>query len=191
MALQCLSSTLLVTALPRSSVPLERHHNKSFATQRSVQCIKTRATIINQDSGAALRRNANYPPSSWDYNFVKSLTSDYTVLMLLLLLLLEERYARQLDELKDDVKRLIHAETDDPLAKLKLLDTVQRLGLNYRFQNDVKQAVAVIYNDISDESLSDDLYTTALQFRMLRELAWIYRVTRRVRSGGSKMNPIL
>ncbi|KAL1817534.1 hypothetical protein ACET3Z_020108 [Daucus carota] len=179
MALQCLSSTLLVTALPRSSVPLERHHNKSFATQRSVQCIKTRATIINQDSGAALRRNANYPPSSWDYNFVKSLTSDYT----------EEKYARQLDELKDDVKRLIHAETDDPLAKLELLDTVQRLGLNYRFQNDVKQAVDVIYNDISDESLSDDLYTTALQFRMLRELAWIYRVTRCVRSGGSKMNP--
>ena len=81
----------------------------------------------------------------------------------------EEKYARQLDELKDDVKRLIHAETDDPLAKLELLDTVQRLGLNHRFQNDVKQAINVIYNNISEASLSDDLYTTALQFRMLRE----------------------
>ncbi|KAL1817533.1 hypothetical protein ACET3Z_020107 [Daucus carota] len=159
MALQGLSSAFLVTALPRSSFPLERNHNKSFATQRSVQRIKTRATIINQDSGAALRRNANYPPSSWDYDFVKSLTSDYT----------EEKYARQLDELKDNVKRLIHAETADPLAKLELLDTVQRLGLNHRFQNDVKQAVDVIYNNINDAWLSDDLYTTALQFRMLRE----------------------
>ncbi|WOG82951.1 hypothetical protein DCAR_0102123 [Daucus carota subsp. sativus] len=159
MALQNLSSTLLVTALPRSSVPSGRNHNKIFATERSVQCIKTTATNIDQDSGAALRRNANYPPSSWDYNFVKSLNSDFT----------EEKYARQLDELKDDVKRLIYAETDVPLAKLELLDSVQRLGLNYQFQNDVKQAVDVIYNNISDASLSDDLYTTALQFRMLRE----------------------
>ena len=74
-----------------------------------------------------------------------------------------------MDELKDNVKRLIHAETADPLAKLELLDTVQRLGLNHRFQNDVKQAVDVIYNNINDAWLSDDLYTTALQFRMLRE----------------------
>uniref|UniRef100_A0A166GWD6 Uncharacterized protein n=1 Tax=Daucus carota subsp. sativus TaxID=79200 RepID=A0A166GWD6_DAUCS len=87
MALQNLSSTLLVTALPRSSVPSGRNHNKIFATERSVQCIKTTATNIDQDSGAALRRNANYPPSSWDYNFVKSLNSDFTVLMLVLLLL--------------------------------------------------------------------------------------------------------
>uniref|UniRef100_A0A164ZI83 Terpene synthase like-29 n=1 Tax=Daucus carota subsp. sativus TaxID=79200 RepID=A0A164ZI83_DAUCS len=125
MALQGLSSAFLVTALPRSSVPLERNHNKSFATQRSVQRIKTRATIINQDSGAALRRNANYPPSSWDYDFVKSLTSDYTVLMLLLLLL-EEKYARQLDELKDNVKRLIHAETDDPVEARWYIDAYEK-----------------------------------------------------------------
>ncbi|KAL1817532.1 hypothetical protein ACET3Z_020106 [Daucus carota] len=129
MALQNLSSTLLVTALPCSYVSSARNHNRTFATEGRVQCIKTTDTMIDQ----------------------------------------EEKYARQLDELKDLVKRLIHAETDDPLAKLELLDTVQRLGLNHRFQNDVKQAINVIYNNISEASLSDDLYTTALQFRMLRE----------------------
>lgn len=85
-----------------------------------------------------------------------------------MLSLQEEKYARQVDELKDYVKRLILAETDVPLAKLELLDTVQRLGLNYRFQNDVKQAVNVLYDNSTDE-LNDDLYSTALRFRILRE----------------------
>ncbi|KAK1396209.1 hypothetical protein POM88_006072 [Heracleum sosnowskyi] len=81
----------------------------------------------------------------------------------------EEKYAQQVNELKEYVKRLIHAETDVPLAKMELLDTVQRLGLNYRFQNDVKQAVDVIYNDSTNAWLSDDLYSTALRFRILRD----------------------
>ncbi|KAL8145632.1 hypothetical protein AgCh_003686 [Apium graveolens] len=59
-------------------------------------------------------------------------------------------------------------ETDVPLAKLELLDAVQRLGLNYRFYNDVKQAIDVIYNS-TDAWLNDDLHSTALRFRILRE----------------------
>lgn len=62
------------------------------------------------------RRSANYPPSSWDYNFVKSLTSDYT----------EEKYGNQVDELKEYVKNLINGDTGVPLAKLELIDSVQR-----------------------------------------------------------------
>ncbi|KAK1396201.1 hypothetical protein POM88_006064 [Heracleum sosnowskyi] len=160
MALLGLSSTFLLTGLPRNCCPLAGNHRNIFASEGPVhQCIKTKATTINHDLDAATRRNANYSPSSWDYNFVKTLNSDYT----------EEKYAREVDELKDYVKRLIHAETDVPLAKLELLDTVQRLGLNYRFQNDVKQAVDVIYHNSTDAWLSDDLYSTALRFRILRE----------------------
>lgn len=72
--------------------------------------------------------------------------------------------------MKDDVKCLIHADTD-VLTKLELLDTVQRLGLNYRFQNDVKQAVNVIYNNSTDHGWlsDDDLHSSALRFRILRE----------------------
>lgn len=75
-----------------------------------------------------------------------------------------------MDEFKDHVKRLIDAPTDVPLEKLELLDSVQRLGLNYQFHKAVKQAVGVIYNNSDDAWLqSDDLYSTALRFRILRE----------------------
>ncbi|KAL8148567.1 hypothetical protein AgCh_005799 [Apium graveolens] len=86
-------------------------------------------------------------------------------------MLQEEKYARQVDELKDHVKRLIHAPTDVPRDKLELLDSIQRLGLNYQFHKDVKQAVGVIYNNSYDAWLSDDddLCSTALRFRILRE----------------------
>lgn len=82
----------------------------------------------------------------------------------------EEKYVKQVDELKDDVKSLIHAETE-VLAKLELLDSVQRLGLKYQFQKDIMQAVDVIHNNnnSADAWLSDDLYLTALKFRILRE----------------------
>lgn len=80
----------------------------------------------------------------------------------------EEKYARQIDELEDDVKRLIQAETDVPLAKLELLDSVHRLGFKYKFQEDVKQALDVIYNNSTDAWLNDDLYSIALRFRILR-----------------------
>lgn len=82
----------------------------------------------------------------------------------------DEKYARQIDELEDDVKRLIQAETDVPLVKLELLDSVHRLGLKYKFDEDVKQALDVIYNNSTDDAwLNDDLYSTALRFRILRQ----------------------
>lgn len=85
------------------------------------------------------------------------------------LLLQEEKYVKQVDELKDDAKLLIHADTETPLAKLELLDSVQRLGLKHLLKKDIKQAVDAIYNNSVDAWLSDDLYSTALRFRILRE----------------------
>ncbi|KAL8103903.1 beta-bisabolene synthase-like isoform X2 [Apium graveolens] len=156
MAFQGLFSTFVVTALPRSCPPPAINKFKLYS--KPVQCVTNPTTTINNDQ-VTLRRSANYAPCFWDYNFIKSLTSDYT----------EEKYARQIDELEDDVKRLIQAETDVPLVKLELLDTVDRLGLKYKFQEDVKKALDFIYNNSSDAWLNDDLYSTALRFRILRK----------------------
>lgn len=91
----------------------------------------------------------------------------YDVHVKLWYLLQEKKYEMQVEELKEDVKRLIHAETDVPLAKLELLDSVQRLGLNYQFQKDIKQAIDRICE--ADSQLGNDLHSTALLFRILRE----------------------
>ncbi|KAA8524537.1 hypothetical protein F0562_010960 [Nyssa sinensis] len=105
-----------------------------------------------------LRRSANYPPSVWDYDFVQSLGCDYT----------EEKYTRPADEMKDEVKRLIN-ETTDPLAKLELIDAVQRLGLKYQFETEIKNGVDCVYKNSIDAWLFDDLYAPALRFRLLRQ----------------------
>ncbi|KAA8524546.1 hypothetical protein F0562_010969 [Nyssa sinensis] len=70
--------------------------------------------------------------------------------------------------MKDEVKCMIN-EATDPLAKLELIDAVQRLGLKYHFETEIKNGVDFIYKDRSDAWLYDDLYATALRFRLLRQ----------------------
>ena len=72
-----------------------------------------------------------------------------------------------MDELKEGIRGLIHAETDVSLARLELLDSVQRLGLNCLFQEDIKQSIDALCK--ADSGLDDDLHLTALRFRILRE----------------------
>nr|AUG98171.1 terpene synthase [Trachyspermum ammi] len=157
MTLQGPLSTFVVTTHPRKPLPLAKIASK-VCVSKPVQCITAPVTETHQDDSSASRRNAKYAPSFWDYNVVKSLSSNYD----------GKKYTSQVDELKDDVKRLIHAETYVPLAKLELLDSVQRLGLNYQFQKDIKQAIDAICS-ADDSWLGGDLHSTALWFRILRE----------------------
>lgn len=78
MAIQGLVSSFLIAAAPpRIPLPSARNGSKRIGATKPVQCI-----ITTSDQASGPRRNANYPPSFWDYNFVKSLASDYTVLKL-------------------------------------------------------------------------------------------------------------
>lgn len=79
MAFRGLFSTFLVTALPRSPLPPATNKFTLCSASKPVQCVTNPAAKNNSDQGPALRRTANYAPSFWDYNFIKSLTSDYTV----------------------------------------------------------------------------------------------------------------
>lgn len=79
MAVQGLFSSFLLAAPPRiPPLPFARTGSKICPT-KPVQCIKT-TDVPHQGSGS--RRDANYPPSFWDYNLMKSLSSDYNVLIL-------------------------------------------------------------------------------------------------------------
>nr|WNI01955.1 terpene synthase [Psidium guajava] len=104
------------------------------------------------------RRSANYMPSVWDYNFVKSLSADYA----------EERYVERVQRMKEEVKCTLERESN-LLAKLELIDAIQRLGLQYRFDNEIKKALRVIQNHSNDAWFSNDLHSTALRFRLLRQ----------------------
>ena len=55
----------------------------------------------------------------------------------------------------------------DPLAQLEHIDVLQRLGLSYLFEQEIYKILNNFDKDIA--VWNDNLYATALKFRLLRE----------------------
>jgi hypothetical protein len=79
-------------------------------------------------------------------------------------LLQYELFAPRLEELKGNAKCLLASNNKDSGVLLKLASTMQRLGVAYHFEKEIEEALALLY-----PNLTGNLYTTALQFRVLRE----------------------
>ncbi|KAF7847227.1 hypothetical protein BT93_L3176 [Corymbia citriodora subsp. variegata] len=145
--------SLLLFSQPRSSF------SSRSAVSSGAQFAKCSLTIEEQD---AARRSANWKPSVWDYSFVQSLNADFTV----------DKYAEQVQRLKEEVNGLFHKEMNQ-VAKLEFIDVVQRLGLGYHFKTEIKNALSSIYNNTEDTQLLDYLYSVSLRFRLLRQHGYI------------------
>ncbi|XP_043699312.1 probable terpene synthase 9, partial [Telopea speciosissima] len=115
--------------------------------------IGTASASASQESD---RRSAHYHPSIWDHKFIESLKNPYT----------NELSHARLEELKQEVKLLI-LSTKDPLVRLKLIDSIQRLGVAYHFEEEIKESL-LLHHLVYLEG-NDDLYTAALKFRLFRE----------------------
>ncbi|XVE68692.1 hypothetical protein DITRI_Ditri09bG0089300 [Diplodiscus trichospermus] len=101
------------------------------------------------------RRSANYHPSIWEATAIKSFTTPYPY----------ESHATQLKDLKQKAGKLL-ASTKDTAALLKLIDSLQRLGVAYHFEKQIEEALNQMY---VDQYVSNDLPTAGLHFRLLRE----------------------
>ncbi|XVE68685.1 hypothetical protein DITRI_Ditri09bG0088600 [Diplodiscus trichospermus] len=101
------------------------------------------------------RRSANYHPSIWDTTVIKSFSTPYTY----------ESHATQLEELKQKAGKLL-ASTKDTAALLKLIDSLQRLGVAYHFEKQIEEALNQLH---ADQYVSNEVSTAALHFRLLRE----------------------
>lgn len=77
----------------------------------------------------------------------------------------------EVEKMKESVKSVIISETQDEpfIRKLELIDAIQRLGLEYHFEIEIKQALGKYHDDSDDNDSDDDLYATALRFRLLRQ----------------------
>ncbi|XP_043804613.1 terpene synthase 10 [Manihot esculenta] len=104
------------------------------------------------------RRSANYQSPIWDFNFVQSLKSEYG----------EEVYINRINKQKEEV-RLMLKQTVDPLNQLQLIDTLQRLGLAYHYEDEIKRVLMSFTHNIHNIGMREDLYATALKFRLLRQ----------------------
>ncbi|KAF7849930.1 hypothetical protein BT93_L0113 [Corymbia citriodora subsp. variegata] len=155
----------LFTSFVPSSIS---HHQPSLLFFRHPRCAssfssgaKSVTCAVTIENPEIVRRSANWKPNVWDYKLLQSLKVDYT----------EDKYAEQVRRLKEEVRGLFDKEMNQ-VAKLEFIDAVQRLGLGYHFKTEIKKVLSSIYNNSKDAQLSDDLYTTSLRFRLLRQYGY-------------------
>ncbi|KAF5472878.1 hypothetical protein F2P56_009546 [Juglans regia] len=112
------------------------------------------------------RRSANYEPNIWKCDFLESLDSIYD----------EPECKKRAEKLIEDVRSIIFGKAVelDSLAKtLELIDSLEKLGLAIHFEVEIKEALATIAISIKQKNGNlngeDDLYATALCFKLLRQ----------------------
>lgn len=74
------------------------------------------------------------------------------------------------EKLKGDVGKMFN-DAVKPLDQLELINHLQRLGLACLFDEEIERTLKKIYNDHSNNKwrLKEDLHSTALEFRLLRQ----------------------
>ncbi|XP_042490310.1 alpha-terpineol synthase, chloroplastic-like [Macadamia integrifolia] len=120
----------------------------------TIKCLETTHSI---DDPTTIRRSANYQRSIWDFDFVQSLKSDYK----------GETYKSKTKKLEEEVR---HRFDDDgamgQLGLLELIDDIERVGLGYLFEEEIKKTLDTI---VCMEDIKEGLHATALRFRLLRQ----------------------
>ncbi|KAH9685737.1 tricyclene synthase [Citrus sinensis] len=154
----CINPSTLVTSVNGfKCLPLTTNKAaiRIMAKNKPVQCLVS----AKYDNLTVDRRSANYQPSIWDHDFLQWLNSKYT----------DEACKRRAEELKGKVKIAIK-DVIEPLDQLELIDNLQRLGLAYRFETEIRNILNNIYNNNKDYNWrKENLYVTSLEFRLLRQ----------------------
>ncbi|KAK0579342.1 hypothetical protein LWI29_024861 [Acer saccharum] len=165
-----MASSSYIAAIPVSSFSGLKHYPKLVQQGTSscrirvqkpaVQCVSTTNSKPESDQTVVIRRSANYKPSIWDDDYLQSLTNVYT----------GEVYTRRAELLKEKVRDMI-GHVSEPLDRLELIDALQRLGLAYHFEAEIKKALQNVYNNRDDDRSwkKDNLYATSLEFRLFRQ----------------------
>ncbi|KAG8385137.1 hypothetical protein BUALT_Bualt03G0010500 [Buddleja alternifolia] len=91
-------------------------------------------------------------------------------------LLLRQHGYRVSCELKEEMKRELKETSNDYMQQLRMIDAIQRLGIEYHFEVEIDQTLQNIFQKFHDYCKdNDDLYIIALGFRLLRQHG--YRVS--------------
>lgn len=57
----------------------------------------------------------------------------------------------------------------DHVDQLRMIDVLQRLGVSYHFNNEIRNILGNVHNNIDTLKGKKNLYATALAFRLLRQ----------------------
>ncbi|WMV34384.1 hypothetical protein MTR67_027769 [Solanum verrucosum] len=98
---------------------------------------------------------ANYHPTVWGYHFL-SYTPEIT-----------NQEKVEVDEYKETTRKMLVEAPEGSEQKLVLIDTMQRLGVAYHFDNEIETSIQNIF-DASQQN-DDNLYVVSLRFRLVRQ----------------------
>ncbi|XP_056164795.1 (-)-germacrene D synthase-like [Syzygium oleosum] len=118
-----------------------------------------------QRSHVAQRRSGNFHPNIWGDYFLKY-TSDSNSMSS------QGIAGERIERLRGEVRKMLTGDMDKPSRKLNLIDQIQRLGLAYHFEIEIDEQLEQIhksYFEFHRGDNDDDLHTTALLFRLLRQ----------------------
>ncbi|PKU80372.1 (-)-germacrene D synthase [Dendrobium catenatum] len=118
------------------------------------------------------RQSAGYTPSVWGDYFIKN-----EALLFSTKQKTEEWMRERVEELVREVKNLLDNTYEDELQSLELIDSLQRLGVGYHFEEEIDKRLREIHHH-NGKIEGNDLQDVALKFRLLRQHG--YNVTSNV-----------
>nr|AGV28055.1 sesquiterpene synthase [Azadirachta indica var. indica] len=117
------------------------------------------------------RRSASYHPSIWGDHFLSYASNDSMETT--------DIIDAEHQELKEEIGRMLMGDINKPSQKKPdFIDSIQRLGVSYHFENEIDGILGKIYNTdhhACDDENIDDLYYISLHFRLLRQHG--YKIT--------------
>ncbi|KAK8527240.1 hypothetical protein V6N12_054462 [Hibiscus sabdariffa] len=120
---------------------------------------KLPSSTLGSMSNQQTRPLANFPPNIWGDVFLNPSKMS-----------IDGATQLQHQELKEKVRRMIPVDVDDELLqKLRLIDTIKRIGVSYHFEREIDEALHNVYELDLDCKHDQTLEATSLRFRLLRE----------------------
>ncbi|KAK7324634.1 hypothetical protein VNO77_28356 [Canavalia gladiata] len=123
------------------------------------------ALVSIQHAESDLSRSCvNFPPNIWGDIFLQYASESTEV---------NDNMKLQAQILKEEVKKMFQSSTNENITqKLNFIDTVQRLGVSYHFEQEINGVLEQIHNKfLKNNAINEDfdLYFLALLFRLLRQ----------------------
>lgn len=128
----------------------------NFNFPRPIQCKASYKVSYDQNQTIS-RRPSKFQPSIWTHDYIQSLSSEYK----------EEIYGDQRKVLREKV-RIMLCKIENELDQLEFIDVLQRIGVSYHFNKEIRDILDNIYNKQTSK-LKKNLHATALKFRLLRQ----------------------
>ena len=81
-----------------------------------------------------------------------------------------EKYAKEVELLKEEVRAMLLDGDTAPAEKMCLINSLHRLGVSYHFEKEIEDQLDHIFQLRSSIDYDEyDLYTISLQFRVFRQ----------------------